>query len=301
MTDSLAFYDWNGCRCAYTISGQETATREDLALLTIHPIGVGLSGVFWHRFIDNWLEYDSSLAIYNPDLLGCGASAMPPAAYYPRDWAGQLKYLLETVIKKPVILVVQGALFPVAIKLIENSPQPNWIRGLVVSGPPAWRTMIEPAKPAQQKLLWNLFFNSPIGIGQAFFRYARRRQFLKSFSVRQLFADAGAVDNEWLDFLEKGATNLDSRYGVFSFLAGFWREDYSRAISAIAQPTLVVFGEGASSISREGISETPKQRLENYLKALPKGQGCLIPGRNVLPYESTEQFVKVVGDFVKQF
>ena len=116
--------------------------------------------------------------------------------------------------------------------------------------------------------------------------------------MRQLFAEAEAVDPEWLDFLARGATNLDSRYAVFSFLAGFWREDYSQAISAISEPTLVVFGEKASSISREGISETPQQRLENYLKVLPQGQGCIIPGRNVLPYESTEEFVKVVGDFI---
>ena len=98
--------------------------------------------------------------------------------------------------------------------------------------------------------------------------------------MRQLFAKAEAVDSEWLDFLEKGASNLDSRYAVFSFLAGFWRDNYSQAISGINQPTLIVFGESASSISREGISETPEQRLENYLKALPKGQGCIIPSGN---------------------
>ncbi|MFM7440776.1 MAG: alpha/beta fold hydrolase, partial [Snowella sp.] len=187
MTDSPAFYEWNGYRCAYTMSGQETATRQDLALLMIHPIGVGLSGVFWHRLINSWLQANPSLAIYNPDLLGCGASDMPPIAYYPIDWAAQLKYFIETVVQKPVVLVVQGALFPVAIKLVENPPQSNLIRGLVLSGPPAWRTMLEPGKPIPQKLLWNLFFESPIGLGKAFFRYARRRQFLRSFSVRQLF------------------------------------------------------------------------------------------------------------------
>ena len=55
-----------------------------------------------------------------------------------------------------------------------------------------------------------------------------------------------------------------SRYAVFSFLAGFWREDYTSAITNIAQPTLVVFGKQASSISREGKTETPQERLNNY-------------------------------------
>jgi hypothetical protein len=46
--------------------------------------------------------------------------------------------------------------------------------------------------------------------------------------------------------------------------------------------------------------ETPQERLDTYLRHLPQGQGCLISGRNVLPYESTPEFVSIVADFVKQ-
>lgn len=296
----MVIYTWHNYRCAYTFHEAEQRPGGDLALLLIHPIGVGLSGLFWHRFIENWFQQGQKQPIYNPDLLGCGASDMPRLAYYPLDWAKQLQYFLENVVRKPAVLVVQGALLPVAIKLIQNPPQPNWIRALVLSGPPAWQTITEEGKPQQQKLLWNLFFNSPLGLGNAFYRYARRPQFLKSFSIRQLFAEADAVDREWLEELVKGASNLNSRYAVFSFLAGFWRENYEQAIAEIEQPTLVVFGDKASSISRKGITETPAQRLENYLHHLPNARGCQIPGRNVLPYESTEKFVAVVAEFVNQ-
>jgi hypothetical protein len=40
--------------------------------------------------------------------------------------------------------------------------------------------------------------------------------------------------------------------------------------------------------------------MAQYLKHLPKGQGRQIAGRNVLPYESTAEFVAVVAEFVKQ-
>ncbi|ACK67047.1 alpha/beta hydrolase fold protein [Rippkaea orientalis PCC 8801] len=299
MISSLNSYTWNNFNCAYTIHQSEGTTENDLALVLIHPIGVGLSGVFWHRFAETWFKSGQQYTLYNPDLLGCGKSDMPPVCYYPEDWAKQLKYFIETVVKKSVILVVQGALFPVAIRLIQNPPQPNYIKGLALSGPPAWRIMTEPAKPVQQKLLWNLLFNSPVGLGNAFYRYARRRQFLQSFSVRQLFEKSEMVDDEWLDFLQKGATNLNSRYAVFSFLAGFWRQDYSEAIKSIHQPTLVVFGEKASSISKEGKIESPDERLELYLKYLPNGQACKISGRNVMPYESPDEFVSVLANFVK--
>ncbi|HAC62774.1 MAG TPA: alpha/beta hydrolase [Cyanothece sp. UBA12306] len=299
MISSPKNYSWNKFNCAYTIHQSETTIDDNLALVLIHPIGVGLSGVFWHRFVETWFNSGQKYTLYNPDLLGCGKSDMPHVCYYPEDWAKQLKYFIETVVKKPVILVVQGALFPVAIRLIQNPPQPNFIKGLALSGPPAWGIMTEPTKPLQQKLLWNLLFNSPLGIGNAFYRYARRRKFLQSFSVRQLFEKAEMVDDNWLDFLEKGATNLDSRYAVFSFLAGFWRQDYTEDIKSIQQPTLAIFGEQASSISKEGKTETADQRLESYLKHLPNGQGCKISGRNVMPYESPNEFASVLANFVK--
>ncbi len=81
-------------------------------------------------------------------------------------------------------------------------------------------------------------------------------------------------------------------------LSGFWRQNYAEAIANITQPTLVVMGETASSISKTGKGETPDQRSCNYLKYLHAGEGIKIPGRNVLPYESTADFVSAIAPFV---
>jgi hypothetical protein len=169
---------------------------------------------------------------------------------------------------------------------------------MVLSGPPAWRTITDAGNPRKQKALWNLFFSGPLG--ELFYRYARRREFLRSFSERQLFADPEDIDANWLDFLKKGSEDIDTRYAVLSFLAGGLRGDYGDAIGAIPYPTLVLFGERASSIGREGKPESPEERLEQYLKHLPRGRGTIIPGRNVLPYESTDEFVTAVTDFIRQ-
>jgi pimeloyl-ACP methyl ester carboxylesterase len=287
---TLEFYTWNGYRCAYeqypTLA--EDAT-EALPLLLIHPIGVGLSREFWHRFCQQWQQRGLNNPIYNPDLLGCGESDKPSVAYKPQDWAEQLNYFLQTVVQKPVVLVVQGALLPVAIALVQLQQQSNLIKGLVLSGPPAWRVMTESRSGTQQKLLWNLFFDTPLG--QLFWLYARRREFVKSFSIRQLFAQEADVDQVWLDFLEKGAKDPNSRYAVFSFLAGFWRKDYTTDMANITQPTLVLFGEQASSISPSGMTETPQQRCQAYEQGWQNAESQIVVGRNVLPYESTSAFV----------
>lgn len=286
------FYSWKNYRCAYEVHNPTNSTGDDgIPLLLIHPIGVGLSRHFWRRFNRAWYEKGHRNPIYNPDLLGCGDSDMPHVAYTPTDWAQQLQHFLQNVVQKPVILVVQGALLAVGLELVKLQTESNWIRGIILAGPPAWGVMTKQSPALRQRFTWNLL-DSPFG--SAFYRYARRQEFLRSFSIRQLFADSNKVDAEWLDMLKVGAENPASRYAVFSFLAGFWRKDYTETIKQVTQPTLVVLGEKASSISQAGKEETPDERLAEYLKYLPNGEGVKIQGRNVLPYESTAEFVAAI-------
>jgi pimeloyl-ACP methyl ester carboxylesterase len=284
-------YSWNGYRCAYElIEGQGTP------LLLIHPIGVGLSRRFWQRFIQTWRHSGKQNPIYNPDLLGCGESDLPHVAYSPTDWAKQLQSFLQTVIKTPVILVVQGALLPIAIELV--TLEPDLICALVSSGPPAIPLISRETSHLQHRIAWNLF-DSPLG--QGFYRYARRSQFLRRFSMRQLFERAEKVDSEWLAMLKQGSQNLESRHAVFSFLSGFWRQNYLEEMMQIRQPVFVVFGEKASSISREGKQETADDRLTDYLKIFPNVEGVKIPGCNVMPYETTDDFVSAIVPFITRF
>ncbi|MBN3960131.1 alpha/beta hydrolase [Nostoc sp. NMS8] len=289
------FYRWQNYRCAYEVHQPINTTSEGIPLLLIHPIGVGLSRQFWQRFCREWYNQGQRNSIYNPDLLGCGESDMPHLAYTPSDWAEQLQYFLQEVVQKPVIVVVQGALLPVAIQLVQK--ESNLIAGLVLSGPPPWALMTNKSPKWQEKFLWNVL-DSPFG--NPFYRYARTPKFLRSFSTRQLFASENAVDAEWLNTLVAGAENLASRHAVFSFLAGFWRDDYTNFIASIGQPTLTVVGETASSISQDNKKERPDERLAHYLACLPQSRGIKINGRNVLPYESTTEFVAAIAPFINE-
>lgn len=297
-TSPTQFYTWKNHTCAYEIHQPSNSAPEGISLLLIHPIGVGLSRKFWQRFCNELYHQGGKNLIYNPDLLGCGESDKPRIAYTPADWAKQLKYFLETVVQKPVILVVQGALFPTAVELVNSFSQQenNLIHGLMLSGPPAWILISKDTPKWQHKLAWNLF-DSPFG--NLFYRYARTEKFLRNFSTRQLFAQSTDVDAQWLETLQKGAENIDTRHAVYSFLSGFWRQDYSEKIAAIQQPTLVVMGETASTISKEAKTTSADERFADYIARFSQSQGVKIPGRNVLPYESTVEFVRVVSQWSK--
>ena len=297
QSQATQFYTSNSYQCAYEV-WESTATSESspLALLLIHPIGVGLSRKFWYRFCQQWQGQGGLETIYNPDLLGCGETAHPRIPYTPEDFAQPLKDLIETVIKKPVVVIVQGASFPIALALLSLNPEPG-IAGFILGGPPAWSIITTEKTSRQQNFLWTLF-NSPIG--GLFYRYARRRNFLESFSVRQLFDKTDDVDQQWLDMLKAGAADVETRHAVFSFLAGFWRRNYESAIAQISQPTLVLMGESASSISRDSAIESPQERMIQYCQILPNGEAKLLPGRNVLPYESPTAFTSACQDLVQK-
>lgn len=297
----MEFYTWQTHRCAF----EQVPGQGDRALLLIHPIGVGLSRRFWQPFIQQWTAADESTRspIYNPDLLGCGDSDMPARAYVPEDWAEQLAYFIDQVVQKPVILVVQGALLPVAVRLmaLPAVQAKGLVKGLVLSGPPAWRLMTTPTAPWKQQLSWQLFDSL---LGNLFYRYARREAFLRSFSQRQLFERPEDVTADWLAMLHAGSQEMASRYAVFSFLAGFWRQNYAAAIAHIDQPTLIVMGVTASPIDRTTARQTDddaevasQQRLQTYLERFPHAQGIQVTGRNVMPYESAAEFAQAIAPF----
>lgn len=297
LSCSTQYYSWNKYKCAYT--SYNTDKEHDRAIVLIHPIGVGLSGNFWQRFLDTQTKLNYGLPIYNPDLLGCGNSDLPRIAYDPKDWANQLNYFINNIIKKPVILVVQGASFPIAIYMASGDLKSDFIEGLILSGPPAWNIMINGGNLRISEIIWNLFFDS--FIGSLFYQYARRREFIKSFSIKELFAEAKDVNDQWLDMLSQSAIEAKTRYAVFSFLAGFWRKDYTKLMQKLEQKILVLIGEKATSVSKEGFKETPDQRIALYEKNIPNVEGKKIKGRNVLPYESTEDFLTEVVNFYQKF
>ena len=285
----MAVYRWQHYSCAYEAHNTENAATP---LLLIHPIGVGLAGKFWQPVIEQW----QGRTLYVPDLLGCGDSDLPRRAYSPRDWAEQLHHFIQEVIQRPVIVVVQGALLPVALEMMADKTMTHSVAGAVLSGPPAWRLITEPTPTWRQRLNWSLF-KSPLGWG--FYQYARTQKFLKSFSERQLFDQSDYVTDEWLAMLNAGSRDMATRYAVFSFLAGFWRQDYRGAIASIQQPVLVIMGKTASTIDRTAQDTTAQQRLNDYTGHFSNARGVFIPGRNVLPYESTADFIEALNPFVE--
>ena len=264
-------------------------------LLLIHPVGVGLSSRFWERFRASWQRHDTTTSLLAPDLLGCGGATMEKRALTAADWAAPLVALLHQSNSEPVVLVSQGASLPIALAVIEQAP--DRVSRLVAISPPGWRVLSEPFPEPRSRQLWRLLFSG--AIGGLFYRYARRRGFLRSFSEKNLFAEASAVDEEWLTTLEEGSKAMASRWAVFSFLAGFWRRNWEQQLCNLTIPVLVVFGQDATGIGRSKGWDDADERIATFKSKLPQAEIRSIPGRNVLPYESAEACVDAVHSWLK--
>lgn len=256
-------------------------------LLLIHPIGVGLSSRFWDRFIRCWKASDPSAELLAPDLIGCGAAPCPEQPLTPEDWANPLLSLLREQAEKPVVLVSQGASLPIALAIQGQAPE--LVSGLMAISPPGWRVLHEEFPQDRARTMWRLLFSGPIG--NLFYRYARRRSFLRSFSKKNLFARAEDVDAEWLDTLAEGSRSMATRWAVFSFLSGFWRRNWQPQLII---PVLVIFGQAATGIGRSRYWDDLNERLDTYRRQLPQAAISTINGKNVLPFESTEGCVSCV-------
>ena len=263
-------------------------------LLLIHPIGVGLSSRFWDRFIQRWRLDDPAAELLAPDLIGCGDADCSSEPLSPDDWAQPLIKLLRERNARPAVLVTQGSSLPIALALLKQAPE--LVSGLVAVSPPGWRVLSEATPINRARRLWRWLFSGPAG--NLFYRYARRRAFLRSFSEKNLFAEAEAVDEEWLQTLKEGSRAMNTRWAVYSFLAGFWRRDWEPQLTGLTLPLLVVFGTSATGIGRSRSWDDFSERLETYRRKLPRAVIETIPGKNVLPYESTEACVLSISSWM---
>ena len=269
-------------------------TSTEQQLLLVHPIGVGLSSRFWDRFVACWQAGNSTPVLLNPNLLGCGTAPCPARPLTPEDWAEPLIHLLREQAKGPAVLVSQGASLPIALAIVDRAPE--LVSALVAISPPGWRVLKQEFPQSRARWLWRIFFDGLIG--NLFYRYARRRRFLEEFSRKNLFARPESVDDEWLEMLKQGSRAMDTRWAVYSFLAGFWRRNWEPQLTTLNIPVQILFGINATGIGSSKTWDDLEERLGTYREKLPNASISTIPGRNVLPYESTEECVNSVREWV---
>ena len=172
-------------------------------LLLVHPLGVGLSSWFWDPFLSEW----SGSEVFVPDLIGCGASeAWQPSErglFVPLDWVRALEALWREEIRRPVVVLAQGGLAPLAVQLATRETEtwrgPRAVRGIVLASPPPWAEAADGLPEAEVRRNFELLsatLGSASPLGTLGYRALCARPFVRFFSRRFLFAAAAGDDDD---------------------------------------------------------------------------------------------------------
>ena len=138
-------YLYGGFECAFRRKPASPGFEGKPPLLLVHPLGIGLASWFYEPFLEQWTGSE----VWVPDLIGCGASdAWVPeqrTLTVPQDWVRSLEALWRDEIRRPMVVVSQGGLAPLAISLAARETATfqgrRAVRGLVLASPPEWHTI----------------------------------------------------------------------------------------------------------------------------------------------------------------
>lgn len=301
-TSSATFdsYESDGYTLTYRYKPAASGYENQPSVLLVHPVGIGLCSWFWERFLDNWI----GPAVYAPNLIGCGISEGSDrwdpddrGLSFPLGWVGGCETLMKerAVQKQSVIpflnklssserkwtVITQGGLAPVGVMLAARNPE--LVSALVLASPPTWREMTTPVPESELANNYN-FLRSPM-LGKLAFDTLESRWSIRFFSNRFLFSSP--CDEDWLDNTENEFC-IEARPPVMAFNAGFCRHrSFEEELLSLRQQVVIMEGQD------------DKRRREEYVQFMKNCRKVILPGQNVLPWESSIEFVNAVKDETK--
>lgn len=284
---STKSYEYDGWNLTYRYKPASPGYEKYPALLLIHPVGVGISSWFWGKFLKAWTGPD----VYAPNLIGCGVSEggdpWDPGKRglsVPLGWAKGCEALMKEVMSSrslegngeslPWLVFAQGGLAPVGILIAARNP--TSVKNLILSSPPTWKEMTTPVP--ESELARNFkFLKSPI-LGNLAFTLLESRRLIEFFSNQFLFSTS--CDDIWLDQTEKEC-GRESRPPIILFNSGFcMHRSFEEELRTLHQPTLILVGQD------------DKRKRDQYLQLMKDCKVKVLPGQNVLPWESPKEVVE---------
>jgi pimeloyl-ACP methyl ester carboxylesterase len=302
---SIQTYEYDGWSLSYRYKPASRGYENNVPLLFIHPVGIGLSSWFYNKFIEEW----QGAALYAPDLIGCGVKnggdAYDPDSRglsFPLGWAQGCEGLMKVCTTSSSASVLnmlpipsslsssksqqwnvlcQGGLAPVGVVLAARNA--DTVAKLVLTSPPSWKDMTTPIPEDELSFNYGFLRNSlvePVAFG-----LLETSTAIEFFSNLFLFQDK--CDQQWLD-LACGEIDVKSRPPVQAFNAGFCNHrSFRKELESLPQPTLII----------SGTNDGRALEREEYQSTMRDCTLLSVPGKNVLPWESPIETCNAVRDF----
>jgi pimeloyl-ACP methyl ester carboxylesterase len=271
-----ATFAWRGHRVAYTRLG------EGAPVILVH----GIHAAAWSQ---EWRRVAADLArnhtVYVIDLLGFGRSDRPALRYTAALYVSLLDDFARRVVGEPAALVATSlsAAYAVALGARDAARFPALVlvapTGLSrpVTPPPARTTLARDvvATPLVGHTVWNALAS----------RTTLRRLLRASYADKTLVTDA-VVDTAWQAAHQRGA-----RHAPASFMCHLLDLDVREPFRRLTQPTLVLWGEKATT--------APVDEIRPFMAARRDFTYVILDPAGDLPHdERPEEFTRLVTEFL---
>jgi pimeloyl-ACP methyl ester carboxylesterase len=286
-TDPTTIVDAEGATVAYSDyqTYYERIGREaGDPVLMIHGIGGG-SSVFQYRFTAPAVA-QAGYNVYAIDLLGFGKSSRPAIRYTQELLVGQIVSFLETVIKKPTILVANSLTAAYSIRIAAE--RPDLVKALVLTGPTGYERL---ARPQDQGRINS--FNTFSGVlGTVLFGVITTDNWQEYFLL-DAYRDKNSFTPEVLASYDQNLKVDNAEWVIYSFISGNLDQEVKTIWPTLTTPTLLVWGKKDGNFLRFTDSE-------NFIAARPDVPLATFDNVKLLPNEDEpETFNKTVIEFIR--
>ena len=109
-------------------------------VVLVPPVGVGIDRQFYSKLLRQFEGLGLPIELHALDLLGCGSAAPLPRRFYgPEIWAEQVLHYVRERVGRPVVVLVQGGMAPVALELWRLGGGRPTVAGVVFMSPPPFQ------------------------------------------------------------------------------------------------------------------------------------------------------------------
>jgi hypothetical protein len=327
IPDCQISYEANVLELNTSNLGKRSTSR--LAIILIHPIGVGIGRWYYDRLLVELKKQESMFSqpttVIAPDLLACGSASEPDFVNSPNiglplftvsDWSSQVLQLMEqyeTLSTEPVdwILLSNGGCVPIALDAAAQVS--SKVSQVILSAPPSLASLVRESPPPPKV---RRAYNRLSGIvGNTFWWYALRKngKFIQTFSEKNLAADPANLGEAWTPNCVATCRRFpNSRYSTFAFLAGALQLDCREIFEtrlATTQMDVILGGDSRRNPAKSWFWDKKRtvkkapvamQTVSEFLhKSGNGGRERIVGGRRCPAHEDASCFAEVMVDLIE--
>jgi pimeloyl-ACP methyl ester carboxylesterase len=256
---------------------------EGSPLVLIHGIGAGCSSFEWRKVMEPLAE---NRTVYALDLLGFGKSDKPPIRYTAETYIDLIGDFLREVVGTPADVVASSLSAAFVVEAARRAPERFGKLALVC--PTGLQSLASDPGRLGETVRGGM--KMPV-LGTSLYNALASKASIRYYLTMQVYANTANVSDALVEHYHIAAHQPGSEHVLPSFISGVLNCNITEALTELANPLLVVWGDDAK--------QPPLAHAAKFLELAPQATLSIIDEAGILPHdEEPEAFLSTVQPFL---